>query len=218
MAWEPKTRLGKLVAEGKITSMSQALRSNLPLREPEIVDALLGDTLQDEVIDVRMVQRMTDSGRRVKFSVMVAVGNGDGFVGIGTAKAKEVGAAIRKAIENAKLNIIEIKRGCGSWECGCGMPHSVPFKVTGKCGSVRVTLKPAPKGVGLAVGDVAKIILRLAGVKDVWGFTQGHTKTTVNYAAATFDALKQTTVVRINNRLIMPIYKGGVEDVRSDQS
>ncbi len=215
--WEPKTRLGKLVAEGKITTMSQALRSGLPLREPEIVDILLPE-LQDEVIDVRMVQRMTDSGRRTKFSVMVAVGNGDGFVGIGTAKAKEVGAAIRKAISKAKLNIIEIKRGCGSWECGCGMPHSVPFKVTGKCGSVRVTLKPAPKGVGLAVGDVAKIILRLAGVKDVWGFTQGHTKTTVNYATATFDALRQTTVMRVNPRIIMPIYKGGVEDVRSDQS
>ncbi len=217
MDWEPKTRLGKLVYEGKITNMSQALRSNLPLREPEIVDVLLPN-LKEEVIDVRMVQRMTDSGRRTKFSVMVAVGNGDGFVGIGKAKAKEVGAAIRKAIEVAKLNIIEIKRGCGSWECGCGMPHSLPFKVTGKCGSVRVILKPAPKGVGLAVGDVAKTILQLAGVKDVWGFTQGHTKTTVNYAVATYDALKQTTIVRVNPRLIMPIYKGGVENVSSDQS
>jgi len=215
--WVPKTRLGKLVAEGKIASMSQALESNLPLREPEVVDALL-DNLMDEVIDVRMVQRMTDSGRRVKFSVMVAVGNGDGFVGIGTAKAKEVGAAIRKAIVDAKLNIIEIKRGCGSWECGCGMPHSVPFQVTGSSGSVRVTLKPAPKGVGLAVGDVAKTILKLAGVKDVWGFTQGHTKTTVNYAMATFDALRQTRIMRINSRLVMPIYKGGVDDVSSDQS
>ena len=217
MTWEPKTKLGRLVYEGKITSISQALRSGLPLREPEIVDALLPD-LKDEVIDVRMVQRMTDSGRRTKFSVMVAVGNEDGIVGIGKAKAKEVGAAIRKALDRAKLNIIEIKRGCGSWECGCGMPHSLPFKVVGKCGSVRVTLKPAPKGVGLAVGDVAKIILRLAGVKDVWGFTRGHTKTTFNYAMATFDALKQTTIVKLNPRMIMPIYRGGVEDVRSDQS
>ncbi len=217
MTWEPKTKLGRLVAEGKITSMSQALRSGLPLREPEIVDALLPE-LQDEVIDVRMVQRMTDSGRRTKFSVMVAVGNGDGFVGIGKAKSKEVGAAIRKAIDKAKLNIIEIKRGCGSWECGCGMPHSLPFKVVGKCGSVRVILKPAPKGVGLAVGDVAKVILRLAGVKDVWGFTRGHTKTTFNYAMATFDALRKTRIVKINPRMIMPIYLGGVEDVRGDQS
>ncbi|NPA76108.1 MAG: 30S ribosomal protein S5 [Euryarchaeota archaeon] len=217
MDWEPKTKLGKLVAEGKITTMSQALRSNLPLREAEIVDALLPD-IQEEVIDVRMVQRMTDSGRRTKFSVVVAVGNGDGFVGIGTAKARETGVAIRKAIVYAKLNLIEIKRGCGSWECGCGMPHSVPFKVTGKSGSVEVTLKPAPKGVGLAVGDVAKTILKLAGIKDVWGFTTGHTKTTVNYAMATFDALRQTTIFRVNSRLIMPIYKGGVDDVRGNQS
>jgi small subunit ribosomal protein S5 len=217
MNWEPKTRLGKLVVEGKITNMSQALRSNLPLREAEIVDALLPD-IQEEVIDVRMVQRMTDSGRRTKFSVVVAVGNGDGYVGVGMAKAKETGMAIRKAIVYAKLNLIEVKRGCGSWECGCGMPHSVPFKVTGKAGSVRVTLKPAPKGVGLAVGDVAKTILRLAGIKDVWGFTTGHTKTTVNYAMATFDALKQTSIVRVNSRLVMPIYKGGVDDVRGNQS
>ena len=217
MTWEPKTKLGKLVIEGKITSMSQALSSGLPLRESEIVDALLPD-LQDEVIDVRMVQRMTDSGRRTKFSVMVAVGNGDGFVGLGKAKAKEVGVAIRKALDKAKLNIIEIKRGCGSWECGCGLPHSLPFKVTGKCGSVHVTLKPAPKGVGLAVGDVAKIILRLAGVKDAWEFTRGHTKTTFNYAMATFDALKNTRIVKINPRIIVPIYKGGVNNVRSDQS
>ncbi len=217
MVWEPKTKLGKLVAEGKITTLSQALRSNLPLRESEIVDALMPD-VQEEVIDVRMVQRMTDSGRRTKFSVVVAVGNGDGFVGIGTAKARETGVAIRKAIVYAKLNMIEIKRGCGSWECGCGMPHSVPFKVTGKSGSVTLTLKPAPKGVGLAVGDVAKTILRLAGIKDVWGFTTGHTKTTVNYAMATFDALFQTRMQRINSRLIMPIYKGGVENVRNNTS
>ena len=217
MVWEPKTKLGKLVAEGKITTLSQALRSNLPLRESEIVDALMPD-VQEEVIDVRMVQRMTDSGRRTKFSVVVAVGNGDGFVGIGTAKARETGVAIRKAIVYAKLNMIEIKRGCGSWECGCGMPHSVPFKVTGKSGSVTLTLKPAPKGVGLAVGDVAKTILRLAGIKDVWGFTTGHTKTTVNYAMATFDALFQTRMQRINSRLIMPIYKGGVENVRDNTS
>jgi small subunit ribosomal protein S5 len=216
MSWEPKTRLGRLVAEGKITTISQALRSNLPLRESEIVDALLPD-IEEEVIDVRMVQRMTDSGRRTKFSVVVAVGNGDGYVGVGMAKARETGMAIRKAIVYAKLNLIEVKRGCGSWECGCGMPHSVPFKVTGTAGSVRVTLKPAPKGVGLAVGDVAKTILKLAGIKDVWGFTTGHTKTTVNYAMATFDALRQTSIVRVNSRMIMPIYKGGVDNVRGNQ-
>ncbi len=194
--WRPKTRLGRLVAEGKITSMAQALRSGLPLREVEIVDMLLPD-LEDEVIDVNMVQRMTDSGRRTKFRVVVVVGNKNGYVGIGQAKDREVGMAIRKAVEKAKLNIIEICRGCGSWECGCGQPHSLPFKVTGKCGSVRVTLKPAPRGVGLAVGDVAKVVLRLAGVNDAWGVSKGETRTTINYAKAVYDALRNTTIYKI---------------------
>jgi len=198
MDWTPKTRLGKMVMSGEITTMSQALATKLPLREPEIVDVLLPD-LKDEVIDVNIVQRMTDSGRRVKFRITVAVGNGDGFVGIGRAKGKEVGPSIRKAIDNAKLNIIEIKRGCGSWECGCGTPHSLALTVVGKAGSVEVNLKPAPRGIGLATGDVAKSILQLAGVKDSWGFVKGHTKTTVNYAIATFEALKQTAQVRVTD-------------------
>ena len=170
--------------------MSDALKSGLPFREPEIVDLLVPD-IDDEVIDVNMVQRMTDSGRRVKFVITVAVGNSNGFIGFGQAKGKEVGSSIRKAIDNAKLNLIEIRRGCGSWECGCGKPHTVPFAVTGKSGSVEITLKPAPRGIGLATGNVAKKILTLAGIKDCWTFTNGKTKTTVNYAKAVFNALEQ---------------------------
>jgi len=185
-----------MVLAGEITTMSAALATKLPLREPEIVDVLLPD-LEDEVIDLNMVQRMTDSGRRVKFGATCAIGNGDGFIGIGRAKGKEVGPSIRKAIDIAKLNVIEIKRGCGSWECGCGTPHSLPFEVTGRAGSVEVSLRSAPRGIGLAVGDVAKSILTLAGIEDAWGFAKGHTKTTVNYALATFDALKRTSEVRI---------------------
>jgi len=194
--WEPKTKLGKLVRGSKITTMSDAIKTGLPIREPEIVDVLLPD-IDDEVIDVNMVQRMTDSGRRIKFVITVAVGNKDGFVGFGQAKGKEVGSSIRKAIENAKLNLIEIRRGCGSWECGCGNPHTVPFAIQGKSGSVEITLKPAPNGIGLATGDVAKKILTLAGVSDCWAFTRGKTKTTVNYAKAVFNALEQNAEMRI---------------------
>ena len=158
--WSPKTRLGKIVKTGEITTMSDALKTGLPLRESEIVDMLLPN-VEDEVVDVKMVQRMTDSGRRIKFVITVAVGNKDGFVGLGQAKGKEVGSSIKKAIDNAKLNMIEIRRGCGSWECGCRKPHTVPFAVTGKSGSVSVTFKPAPHGIGLATGDVAKKILNL---------------------------------------------------------
>ena len=194
--WEPKTQLGRRVLSGEISKMSDALSSGLPIREPEIIDILLPE-VEDEVIDVKMVQRMTDSGRRIKFVITVAVGNKDGYVGLGQAKGKEVGSSIKKAIDNAKLNIIGIRRGCGSWECGCKKPHTVPFAIKGKSGSVEVTFKPAPQGIGLATGDVAKKILNLAGVQDCWAFTKGQTKTVVNYAKAVFNALKQNAETRI---------------------
>ncbi|MDG6218647.1 MAG: 30S ribosomal protein S5 [Candidatus Thermoplasmatota archaeon] len=202
--WNPKTKLGMEVKKGTITSMHDALQSGLPLREPQIVDILLPD-LADEVLDVNMVQRMTDSGRRVKFVITVVVGNKNGYVGLGQAKGKEVGSSIRKAMENAKLELMEIRRGCGSWECGCNKPHTVPFAVTGKSGSVEITLKPAPQGIGLATGDVAKKILTLAGIKDCWAFTKGQTKTTVNYAKAVFNSLKKNTEMRIRSTEIQRI-------------
>ncbi|MDK2892423.1 30S ribosomal protein S5 [Methanohalophilus sp.] len=194
--WVPKTRLGVLVSEGQITSMDEAIDSGLPIRESKIVDILLPD-LEDEVLDINMVQRMTDSGRRVKFRATVIVGNGDGYVGLGQAKDVQVGPAIRKAIENAKINITKVRRGCGSWECGCGKPHTVPSEVRGKAGSVIVELKPAPRGLGLAAGDTARKVLEKAGIKDVWTRTEGQTRTTLNFAKATYNALVNTSTIRI---------------------
>jgi len=193
--WVPRTRLGKLVAEGKIKTIDEALASGLPLKEPEIVDILLPD-LEDEVLEISMVQRMTDSGRRTKFRVTAVVGNKDGYVGVGVGKASQVAPAIQKAINNAKINIFKVQRGCGSWECGCGEPHSIPFKVTGSAGSVRVTLIPGPRGLGIVAGKVAKKVLELAGVRDVWTFTRGQTKTTINFAKATYEALKRTMFIK----------------------
>ena len=211
MGWMPKTRLGHLVKSKEISTMSDALNSGLPIREQEIIDVLLSG-MEDEVIDVNMVQRMTDSGRRIKFVITVAVGNNDGFIGLGQAKGKEVGSSIKKAIDTAKLNIIEIRRGCGSWECGCGKAHTLPFVVKGKSGSVEVTFKPAPHGIGLATGDVAKKILKLAGVQDCWAFTRGKTKTVVNYAKAVFNALEQNAETRITQNEIknLGIISGGL--------
>ncbi len=196
--WEPRTRLGRLVQSGSITSMSEALATRFPLREAQVVDALLPG-MEDEVLDVNMVQRMTDSGRRVRFSITVAVGNQNGFVGLGQFEGKEVGPSIRKAIDVAKLHVIEVRRGCGSWECGCYTPHSIPIKILGRSGSTRVLLKPAPRGVGLATGNVAKHVLRMAGVKDVWGLTRGQSRTTVNYAKATYNALSNISSFRITD-------------------
>lgn len=209
--WEPETRLGMMVKNGEITTIKEALATGLPIREPEIVDILLPN-LEDEVLDVNMVQRMTDSGRRVRFAIMTVVGNGNGYVGLGGSKGKEVGPAIRKAIDNAKLNIIEIRRGCGSWECGCNTPHTLPFMVDGKSGSTEVIFRPAPQGVGLAVGDVAKHILRLSGIKDAWGFTRGETRTTINYAKAVFSALKNTSKIKTTDKQVkeLNIFSGAI--------
>lgn len=194
--WFPQTRLGKLVKEGQVTTMSEALASGLPIRESQIVDALLPE-IRDEVLDINMVQRMTDSGRRVKFRATVIVGNGDGFIGIGEGKDVQVGIAIRKAIDTAKMNVIGIRRGCGSWECGCGQGHTVPFEVKGKTGSVEVRLLPAPRGLGIASGGTAKKVLEIAGIKDVWTKVSGETRTTLNFAKATFDALIKTTTMKV---------------------
>lgn len=193
--WEPKTNLGRMVKEGQITSIDEIFDRGLPIMELEIVDSLLPD-LEEEVMDVNLVQRIHKSGRKVNFRVIVAVGNKDGYVGLGQGKAKEVGPAIRKAVDNAKYNIIKVRRGCGDWGCVCGREHTVPFKVEGKSGSVRVTLIPAPGGVGLAVGDVGKTILGLAGIDDVWSQTRGQTQTTINFANAVFDALKKLSMVK----------------------
>jgi small subunit ribosomal protein S5 len=122
--WNPKTRLGRMVQEGKISNMEAMFRSGLPLMEYEIIDTLLPDTVE-EVLDINIVQRMHKSGRRVRFRATIAVGNNNGYVGLGKGTAKEVGPAIRKGIKDAKLNMIEVRRGCGSWECGCGTPHTV---------------------------------------------------------------------------------------------
>ncbi len=192
--WVPKTKLGKLVKEGKITSIEQIFQMNLKIKEYQIVDILLPN-LKDELVDVNLVQRQTDAGEKNKFSATAVVGNMDGYVGVGQAKATEAGPAIRKAIQTAKLNIIPVRRGCGSWECTCGSPHSIPFKVQGKSGSTKVVLLPAPKGLGLAIGDAAKVVLRLAGIKDIWSKTYGETRTTHNFVKATYEALKQTLYV-----------------------
>jgi small subunit ribosomal protein S5 len=195
IVWVPRTELGKKVHNGDIRSMHEIMLQSAPIKEVGIVDKLLPG-LGEEILDVGRVQRVTDSGRRMRFRVVAAVGNGDGYIGVGEAKGKEAGPTIRKSIERAKMNIREIKRGCGSWECGCGTPHTVPFKIAGKSGSVEVQLTPAPRGVGIVSGRVAKALLALAGVKDVWVTTKGHTRTGINFAHAVVNALENTNYIK----------------------
>ncbi len=194
--WEPVTRLGRKVQEGEIDTMEAALESGLPLKEPEIVDQLLPG-LDDEVLDINMVQRMTDSGRRVKFRCVCVVGNRDGFVGYAEGRDDQVGSAIQKAIGIAKLNIIQVPRGSGSWEDRSDRPHSLTHRTTGKAGSVVVELIPAPEGLGLAASDTVNAVLELAGLENAWTKSHGNTRTTVNLAKATFNALENASKSRM---------------------
>lgn len=189
--WVPKTRLGKMIQEGKITTMEDLFLSGIKISEPQIVDALLPD-IQEEVINVNLVQKQTDAGEKSRFKAIVAVGNKDGYIGLGNGKASQVRNAIEKAAANARINIIPVKRGCGSWECSCGQTHSVPFQVEGKCGGVRVEIIPGPRGLGLVSSEVAKTIFGLAGVKDLWMRSFGSTRTVPSYACAIFDGLRKT--------------------------
>ena len=97
--------------------------------------------------------------------------------------------------------MIEVKRGAGSWQSGEGAPaQSIPFKVTGKCASTEITIKPAPQGTGLVAGNIAKSVLKLAGVQDAWVFAKGQTRTTTNYAKATFSALSALHDVKMTSQ------------------
>ena len=209
--WTPRTRLGRMVQDGDVTSMEQALDTGLPLKEPELVDQLLPG-LDDEVLDINMVQRMTDSGRRVKFRCVVAIGNRDGFLGYAEARDDQVGSAIQKAIDVAKLNIISVDRGSGSWEDSAGGVNSLTRKAEGKAGSVTVEVIPAPQGLGLAAAPTVRNILELAGVEDAWTRSNGNTRTTVNLAKATYNALQNASQSRTPRRAAAKQREAEVEE------
>lgn len=193
--WIPKTEIGKKVMEGEIKTLEQLHQRNKPILEYQITDKLLGN-INEEVLNINQVIRVTDSGRRRSFTSTAAIGDKNGHIGVGEGKGKEVPKAIDKAIKKAKKNVKAVERGCGSWECDCGEEHSIPLEVTGKSGSVKVTIKPAPKGTGIVAGETASKILKLTGIKDAWTKTEGSTNTKNNFAKATLNALTNTMKVK----------------------
>ncbi len=206
-SWGPKTKLGKLVKKEKL-GIKEVLK-NHKILEPEIVDFLIKP--EEDLLKIgqargkygggkrrvfRQTQKKTAEGNVMKFTCMAVVGNKDGHVGVGTGKAQETLPARDKAKRKAKLNLIKVNRGCGSFDCSCNEKHSIPIKVEGKCGSSRIVLMPAPQGTGLAVNDSCKRILELAGIKDIYSKTFGQTRTTFNLAKACIYALKKTNKVK----------------------
>lgn len=189
--WNPVTNLGRLVKAKKITKLEEIYTYGLPIREPEILDTLLGkDAIKEEVLGVMMVQKQTTAGQRTRFKAIVAVGDFKGHVGLGVKVAKETAMAIRGATAAAKLSIIPVRKGY--WGNKIGTPHTVPCKVTGKCGSVSVRLIPAPRGTGLVGAAVPRRLLTMAGIEDVYTNSSGQTSTLANFAKATFAAIQKT--------------------------
>jgi len=164
----------------------------LPIKEFQIVETFYKDTdvLKDEVMKVMPVQKQTRAGQRTRFKAFVVVGDSDGHVGLGVKCSKEVATAIREAIHVGKLNLVPVRRGY--WGNKIGQPHTVPCKLTGKCGSVTVRLVPAPKGAGIVAAPVPKRILQLAGVQDVYTQSRGCTRTLGNFVKATYHALAKS--------------------------
>jgi small subunit ribosomal protein S5 len=138
-------------------------------------------------------------GNVATFSCVTVVGDKKGHIGLGLGKSKETLPAREKALRHAKLNIIRIIRGFESpaEKSSSNEPHTVPFVVEGKCGSVRLKLMPAPRGTGLVAADECKKILKLAGIKDVYTVVKGQTRTTYNLALACIDALNQTNKMKL---------------------
>jgi len=161
----------------------------LPVKEFQIVDYFL-PKLTDEVMKIMPVQKQTRAGQRTRFKAFVVIGDSAGHVGLGVKCSKEVATAIRAAIILAKISVIPVR--LGYWGSKIGEPHTIPCKLTGKCGSVRVRLVPAPRGTGLVAAKVPRKLLQLAGIKDVFTQSQGHTKTLGNFVKATFDAIRLT--------------------------
>jgi len=210
-AWVPKTQLGKEVRSGKIKNIDEIFERCEKIMEPQIVDLLIPGLKTDTLFigqskgkfgggkrrAFRQTQKATQEGNVLTFGVMAVVGDSNGHIGIGYGRASETLPAKEKAIRKAKLNLVKIKRGCGSYDCSCDEEHSVPLTVSGKCSSVSVKLMPAPQGTGLVVGDEMKKILRLVGVKDVYSKCSGKVKTTFNMAKACMKALETIGGLRL---------------------
>jgi small subunit ribosomal protein S2e len=168
-----------VVKDGKIKSLEQIYLFSLPIKEHQIVEFFLGSALKDEVMKIMPVQKQTRAGQRTRFKAFVVVGDSNGHVGLGVKCSKEVATAIRGAIIMAKLSVIPVRRGY--WGNKIGKPHTVPCKVTGKCGSVTVRLVPAPRGSGIVAARVPKKVLQFAGIEDVFTSSRGSTKTLGNF-------------------------------------
>ncbi|PIO06182.1 30S ribosomal protein S5 [Candidatus Micrarchaeota archaeon CG08_land_8_20_14_0_20_59_11] len=193
--WVPKTKLGRKVLNGEITSVDEIFDSGQRILESHIIDILIPD-LSEDVLEVKSTQRMSACGRKQQMRAVAVVGNRAGYVGVGVGKAPETRDAISEAISEAKRNLVRVRLGCGSWECGCGTEHSLAQQVNGQNSSTTIIIKPAPRGVGIVASENVRKVLELAGVHDAWTFMRGRTRNVLNAVLATMQALDSLNVLK----------------------
>ena len=141
--------------------------------------------LEEKVISITRVTKVTQGGRHFRFCATVAVGNRKGLVGIGSGKANEVPEAIKKALQAANKNVCKVALSDG---------RTIPHEVVGRSGAARVMLKPAKEGTGVIAGGSVRAILDLAGVRDVVSKSLG-ARTKLNMAEAAMNGLKSMKTV-----------------------
>ena len=193
--WVPKTKLGRKVLNGEIKSVDEIFDSGQRILESHIIDILIPD-LSEDVLEVKSTQRMSACGRKQQMRAVAVVGNRAGYVGVGVGKAPETRDAISEAISEAKRNLVRVRLGCGSWECGCGTEHSLAQQVNGQNSSTTIIIKPAPRGVGIVASENVRKVLELAGVHDAWTFMRGRTRNVLNAVLATMQALDSLNVLK----------------------
>lgn len=139
-----------------------------------------GVELTERVIAINRVSKVVKGGKRFKFSVLVVVGDGERYIGVGIGKAREIPEAVRKGIERAKKNLVEVKK----------VGNTIPHPVVANFGAAQVLLRPAAPGTGVIAGAVVRAIMELGGVKDVLTKVIGRTSNPINVAYATVEAVK----------------------------
>ncbi len=138
-----------------------------------------GTELNERVVFINRVSKTVKGGKRFRFSILLAVGDGEGNVGIGMGKAREISEAVRKGMEDAKKDMVFVKRN----------GKTIPHPVMGRYGSAAVLLRPAADGTGVIAGSVVRAIMELGGIKDVMTKVVGRTSNPINVARATLAAV-----------------------------